>query len=285
MVMPYLANGLVIVGALILAVSLFTTRRLIARLGRSPVRNHWYGMLVLVVIFIAGYLGYLWAFWNTQTRLLDLIVPGIFFLGACFVWLTATLSLQTAVAVMRISLLEEENVTDPLTGVFNRRYFDRRLNEEVTRARRYGLSLSILLLDIDHFKQINDRYGHPVGDQTLVYFARLVKEHLREPDILARHGGEEFMVIAPNTALQGAIDLAERLRARLESGGFVPPDSQDEAPEIRLTCSIGVGSLGASLDRADKLLQFVDENLYRAKREGRNRVSANEAGASVEPMR
>jgi len=232
-------------------------------------------MLALVVIFVAGYLGYAWAFWNSQTRLLDLIVPGVFFLGACFVWLTARLSLQTAVALMRISLLEQENIADPLTGVFNRRYLDRRLSEEVARARRHGLPLSILLIDIDLFKRINDGHGHQVGDQVLVSFAELVNRMLREPDILARYGGEEFMVIAPQTPHQGAVVLAERLRKRLESNSF-----SLGTLEIRLTCSIGVASMGGELDCAEKLVNAADENLYRAKREGRNRVNADEPSST-----
>jgi diguanylate cyclase (GGDEF)-like protein len=284
-VISLLAKGLVFAGALILIGSLFTTRRLIERLpqGQGRVRNQWDAMLALVVIFVAGYLGYAWAFWNSQTRLLDLIVPGVFFLGACFVWLTARLSLQTAVALMRISLLEQENIADPLTGAFNRRYLDRRLSEEVARARRHGLPLSILLIDIDLFKQVNDGHGHQTGDQVLAFFAELVKRMLREPDILARYGGEEFMVIAPQTPHQGAIVLAERLRTRLESNSFRLPNGQSGTLEIRLTCSIGVASLGGEQDCTEKLVHSADENLYRAKREGRNRVNADEPSSIESP--
>ncbi|MFS8086073.1 MAG: GGDEF domain-containing protein, partial [Acidobacteriota bacterium] len=265
----FVATGLVLAGAMILIGSLFTTRRLIALLEKSPVRSQWRAMLTLIVIFILGYLGYTWAFWNSQTRTLDLIVPGVFFLGGCFVWLTATLSLQTAVAVMHISLLEQENSTDALTGVFNRRYLDRRLNEEVTRAHRHGLPLSVLLLDIDHFKHVNDEHGHQAGDQVLALFAALIKDHLRKPDILARYGGEEFMTIVPHAPHKGAVDLAERLRACVESNRFNLSIVQGETLELQLTCSIGVASLGGELDRTERLVHFADQNLYRAKREGR----------------
>jgi len=283
MVIFFFAKGLVFAGALILIGSLLTTRRLMMRLPPGPVRNHWYAMLVLVAIFLVGYLGYASAFGDSQTRLLDLIVPGVFFLGACFVWLTGTLSLQTAMALMRISLLEQENIADPLTGVFNRRYLDRRLREEIARARRHGLPLSVLLFDIDHFKNINDRHGHQAGDQVLASFAMLVKEQLRDPDILARYGGEEFMVITPQTPHQGAVDLAERVRMRIESNGFSVSNVQSGTLEIRLTCSIGVASLGGELDGAEKLVHSADEHLYRAKREGRNRVNANEPRAIESP--
>ncbi len=276
-----LAMVLVLAGALIHTGSLFITRRLIARLPQGPLRSYWHVMLVLVVIFLAGYLGYVWVFWSSHTRLLDLFVPGILFLGACFVWLTSNLCLQTALTVMRISLLEQENIADPLTGVYNRRYLDRRLSEEVTRARRHGLPLSALLLDIDHFKQINDRHGHQAGDQVLIAFAALVKKQLREPDVVARYGGEEFMVIAPQTPHRGAVDLAERLRRNLESNSFGLTGMPDGTREVRLTCSIGVVSLGDESDRAETLIRLADENLYRAKQEGRNRVNADLPGATA----
>jgi diguanylate cyclase (GGDEF)-like protein len=271
----FIAKGLVFGGILILIGSLFTTRRLIERLPHGAMRNQWYATLVLAMIFIISYLAYAWAFLDNQTRLLDLIVPCIFFLGAAFVWFTAGLSLKTAVNAMRISLLEKENISDSLTGVFNRRFLERRLSEEVTRALRHDLPLSILLIDIDHFKLINDRYGHRAGDQVLMYFAKLLEKQLREPDILARYGGEEFMVIAPHTPHLNAVELAERLRLQVEwnNFGFV---SGNETFEIRLTCCIGVASLSKELDSVERLFQSVDENLYRAKYGGRNRVSAEE---------
>lgn len=136
-----LAQTLVLSGVLILAGVLFPVRRLTARLPPGSVRNLWYSMTILIVLFIAGYLGYIWHFWNSHSNLLDLIVPGVYFLGACFVWLTAMLSLRTAVDLMRINRLEQETITDPLTAVFNRRYLDLHLGQEVAKARRYALQL------------------------------------------------------------------------------------------------------------------------------------------------
>lgn len=278
----FLAKGLVFGGTLILIGSLFTTRRLIERLTQGHARNLWCAMTTLIAIFLLGYLGYAWAFWSAHTRLFDLIVPGVFFLVACFVWFTADLSLKNAGDAMRISLLEQESIVDPLTGIFNRRFLERSLNEEIIRAHRYDLPLSVLLIDIDNFKLINDRHGHQAGDHVLTSFANLIKKQLREPDILARYGGEEFMVIATQTTHQSAVDLAERLRTCIESHGFVLPDEQNETLEICLTCSIGVASLGVELDCTEKLIHSADENLYRAKREGRNRVNADEPGKAEE---
>lgn len=264
-----LAQCLVLSGALILAGALFPIRQLMVQLPSGRARDRWYVMTAFIVVFLVGYLGYAVAFWNRHAILPDLIVPGVFFLGACFVWISASLSLQTTKDVMRISVLERETVTDPLTGVFNRRYLDRRLGEEVSGAQRYGLPLAVFLIDIDHFKQINDAHGHQAGDQVLVTVAKIAAAELREHDILARYGGEEFLVIAPHTPLLGAAGVAERLRKRVESQEFILPK---DAGGTRVTVSIGVASLGAEAGNPEKLLRAADANLYRAKHEGRNRV-------------
>jgi diguanylate cyclase (GGDEF)-like protein len=264
-----LAQCLVLSGALILAGSLFPIRQLMLQLPSGRARNRWYVMTAFIVVFLAGYLGYAGVFWNRHASLPDLIVPGVFFLGGCFVWISASLSLQTTKDVMRISVLERENITDPLTGAFNRRFLDRRLGEEVAGAQRYGLPLAVLLIDIDHFKQINDGHGHQAGDQVLATVARIAAGELRKPDILARYGGEEFLVITPHTPLPGAAGIAERLRKRVESHEFVLPG---DAGAMKVTVSIGVASLGAEADNREKVVRAADANLYRAKQEGRNRV-------------
>ncbi len=283
MLISPLANALVLAGALVLVAAMLPTRRLISRLPRGRVRGRWYVMLAFVTLFLLGYLGYAAAFWSRHAQTIDLLVPVIFLLGACFVALNAVLSLQTVEALLRLSVLEKENIADPLTGVHNRRYLDSRLNEEVSRARRHGLPLSVLMLDIDHFKRINDDHGHQVGDQVLVQFAALVQQQLREPDIAARYGGEEFVVIAPQTARHDALNLAERLRARVESVPFTVMDAAapGEKLEIRVTCSIGVAGLSDELGRADVLVHCADKNMYHAKHAGRNRVNADEPAAAL----
>lgn len=279
-----LANGLVFAGALILIGALVPVRRLIERLPSGTVRNRWYVMAALIVLFLIGYLGYATSFWNSHSNLLDLIVPTVFFFGACFVLLSVALSLQTAIDVMRISLLEQETATDFLTGVFNRRHMDRRLGEEVASARRYRFPLSVLLLDIDHFKQINDKHGHQAGDHVLVALAAIVAQELRESDILARYGGEEFLVMTPHTPLLGATDVAEQLRKRIESHDFSLPKELGGIHGIRVTASIGVASFGDGVDSRERLIHAADENLYRAKQEGRNRVIAGTPSARYERL-
>lgn len=208
----YLSASLVLIGLVIHVATLAPLRRLIAMIPAGSLRNKWLAMTGLICIFIAGYLGYIVMLWGQQTEWSELPIPGIFLFGAIFVWLTIALSLQTAVDLRRIDLLETENITDPLTKVYNRRYMDRRLDEEIARSKRYALELSVLMLDIDHFKRVNDTYGHQAGDVTLATLSSLIKTSLRDLDVVARYGGEEFLVICTNTAIPGATLVAERLR-------------------------------------------------------------------------
>ncbi|MBK6982804.1 MAG: GGDEF domain-containing protein [Betaproteobacteria bacterium] len=204
---------------------------------------------------------------------MDLVVPVVFFFGAIFVWVTVALSFQTVRDLRIISRLEHETFTDPLTGAYNRRFLDRRLAEEVASARRYHVPLSVLMVDVDHFKRVNDAHGHPVGDQALVALAAAIAREIRDTDYLTRYGGEEFLVMALHTPRAGALELAERLRRRIESREHVLAGHGGGAVTLRLTVSIGVACFGGRVDTLERLVHVADENLYRAKSEGRNRVA------------
>lgn len=265
-----LAEGLVIAGVGVLTGALIPVRQLITQLPSGQMRSRWYTMIGLIALFIVGYISYAVIFWSRHTDWSDLIVPGIFFFGAGFVWMTATLSLQTATDVRRVTLLERENITDPLIGIYNRRYLDRRLEEECARAQRYSLPLSVLLIDIDHFKRINDTYGHQVGDHVLTFLGKLLLQAIRESDIAARYGGEEMLIIAPNTITSTAAFLAERLRQYVETHELVVTSESNEPREIRITVSIGVAGLSQETTNSKTLVHNADEALYRAKQKGRN---------------
>ena len=274
--LTFFANTLVLVGAVILIGALATVKRLINQVPQGSSRKSWYTMTALIIMFVIGYVFYMAAFWSEHTNALDLIVPVIFFFGACFVWLSATLSMNTASDIMRISRLEHESLTDSLTGLFNRRFMDQRLLEEVAAARRYNRPLAVLLLDLDQFKRINDKYGHPTGDQVLIAASALIATQLRGSDVLARYGGEEFIAIAPNTPLDSAKELAERLRECIESHNFGVYPGQATMPDVRLTVSIGVACFSDWIDSAEQLLKVADRNLYQAKDDGRNQIVADE---------
>jgi diguanylate cyclase (GGDEF)-like protein len=166
--------------------------------------------------------------------------------------------------------LEQLASRDPLTGISNRRHFERLAGLELDHARRMGRSFALLALDIDHFKRINDNWGHAAGDEALKAFAGACARGLREYDILGRIGGEEFAVALPNTGMEGAKLLAERLRAgveqlvvRLDKGVFVD-----------MTVSVGIAVLGEADTTVTGLLDRADRALYRAKEMGRNQVRA-----------
>jgi len=275
-----LAAILVLAGIGILVAALIPIRQLMKQLPPGQIRNRWRVLTILIAGFIIGYLSYVLIFWNQQTELADFIVPIVFFFGACFVWVTTTLSLQTAMDVRRVSLLEYENITDPLMGIYNRRYMERRLQSEIARAQRYTLPLSVLLLDIDHFKNVNDCYGHQAGDLVLSYLGKLTLNAIRESDIATRYGGEELLVIAPNTTLSAATTQAERLRLYIESHEFVLASEASGLQAIRTTVSIGVASLDSETNNIEKLLAVADAALYRAKQEGRNCVIAGNTKVS-----
>ena len=168
--------------------------------------------------------------------------------------------------------LRRDGLTDALTGVANRRFFERRLREEVCAWERRRDTLACLLVDIDHFKRVNDRHGHPTGDQALIQVAGALSEGLRSSDVLARFGGEEFVLLLPGTVLEEAEEVAQRLRANVARLNVSGKDNAS----LQLTVSIGLACLapdtGASADAAHWLLQQADSALYQAKAAGRNQV-------------
>jgi diguanylate cyclase (GGDEF)-like protein len=268
--MVFLEYGLIAAGVCILVASLFPVWRLIRLLPSQRLRRNWVLLTALILLFICGYVGYGFFLQRSGPRPDELLVTVTFFCGAIFVLLVNKFSVQTAIDLQRISALEHETITDPLMGVFNRRYLERRLREEFHRAQRYHLPLSILLIDIDHFKFLNDTWGHPVGDQVLVQLGKLVMNTVRYTDIVARYGGDELLVIAPNTSTNAACRLGERLRLAVEETPLVTGEQS-----LPYTVSIGIAALGDTHCDGISLLSCADEALYCAKRDGRNRVELN----------
>jgi len=174
------------------------------------------------------------------------------------------------------SRLVRSGITDVLTGLYNRRYLQHRLTDELARARRERRPLACVMLDVDLFKPINDQWGHPAGDKVLAQIAHVIREECRESDIPVRYGGEEFAVLLPGAGLDEARQVAERIRAAVEAGDFVLPGGH----ALRLTISAGVSCAGVSQaeeelkPRGDRLIAEADVQLYRAKSAGRNRVCA-----------
>ncbi len=157
-------------------------------------------------------------------------------------------------------------ILDGLTGVHNKRFFLEFLERELARAKRHERPLSLAMLDLDHFKRVNDTHGHLAGDTTLKRVAHVIQERVRRDELLARYGGEEFSVVLPETDMKGAQTLGEMVRQQIEALSFT-----FDGQEIRVTVSIGIATLGPSQD-VDGLIREADAQLYRAKSAGRNRV-------------
>ena len=173
--------------------------------------------------------------------------------------------------------LKRVGLTDSLTGVNNLRFFDQRIGEEIARALRTREPLSCLIMDIDHFKRINDRYGHQAGDQILRQTAILIRDQLRNSDVLARYGGEEFAAVLPNTNAQSAFEISERIRENIAQHEFTLKDNT-QLQSIVVTISIGIAVMGAGTIPTDieplmsTLIKKADAALYEAKNSGRNCV-------------
>jgi len=195
---------------------------------------------------------------------------------------TGTELLQRLAAIITICLentlnmerLKRTGLTDALTSLNNRRFFDQRIIEEIERSRRNSQPLSCLFIDIDNFKRINDKHGHPIGDKVLQQIAKLLNKHMRRSDVLARFGGEEFSILLSNTAAESAQETAERLRNAVEKDIMLTI----EEVELNLTVSIGVAttypdhSILSIEQQSESLLKAADEALFDAKRQGRNKV-------------
>ncbi|MEI6308483.1 MAG: sensor domain-containing diguanylate cyclase [bacterium] len=184
--------------------------------------------------------------------------------------LVQALANEAVIALENARLFREVqklSTIDPLTGLYNRRHFNASAQLEFQRTLRCDLPLSVIMMDIDHFKRVNDTYGHAAGDRVLVLVAAACMQRLRSMDLHARYGGEEFCFLLPETTPEGAVSLAERLRSAIAALHF-----DSDKGSFTLTASFGVAECLASEDSVDHLLERSDQALYEAKRGGRNRV-------------
>jgi diguanylate cyclase (GGDEF)-like protein len=176
-----------------------------------------------------------------------------------------------------LKTLKEEAIRDPLTNLYNRRFLQDYLSRELVRAKREGIRVAVIMIDLDHFKRVNDTAGHSAGDEVLVQVAALLKRHIRGSDIACRFGGEEFTLVLPNATLESARKRAEAicLAVREESGYL-----------MGVTASLGVALFPDSAAEPEALLRAADQALYQAKGRGRNQVSVFSRGpASVSTLR
>jgi len=265
-----LMTWLLILGAIVLLASLYFVRKLIKELPTGINRNSWWLLGILILLFIFGYLGFYLMKRNSHYSKPEMLVPLIFFFGAVFVLLVCLLAYRTTKELKRVVILEHETLTDPLLGISNRRCLDRRLHDEVLRSQRHQLFFSLLMVDIDHFKKVNDTWGHQIGDLVLQHLVETLGGTLRQTDLIARFGGEEFVIMLPHTPEPESYKLAERLRRNVEKTPLIVT-VEGRPQELRITISIGSACL-KDHDTVFDLLERADKAMYRAKQDGRNRV-------------
>lgn len=208
----------------------------------------------------------------------DLMIIALFALGGfllaellLFLGFRATTKRLETVVSAQSEELRKQAIHDELTGLYNRRYLGEFMEKERARARRFKQPMSLVLIDLDHFKAVNDEFGHLVGDHVLTETAALIRRRIRASDLAFRYGGEEFLVIFTGTRLQAALEICEDLRALLESSPLA------ELPAGRVTASFGATEVADDrIEPLDDMLERADEALYRAKANGRNRVEFSE---------
>ncbi len=169
----------------------------------------------------------------------------------------------------------ESSTRDALTGIYNRKYLIEKMIADLSYARRHRIPFTLVIFDLDHFKRVNDTYGHQIGDQVLVMVSNAVAEMIRAEDVLGRYGGEEFAVIAQGTDYEGAKKLGERLRECVENLPALPVQGDKAAGRVTISVGVSTVQMGASVD-VSKMIAEADNNLYRAKRAGRNKVISSE---------
>jgi diguanylate cyclase (GGDEF)-like protein len=215
------------------------------------------------------------------SMLFGIVVLGILYqTNDTFVYMSSLVIAQSAVALLVMGgclttylsdisdMYYRESITDVMTGLFNRRYFFQQSNLILKSAERHFFPISLLICDIDRFKMVNDTYGHDAGDEVIKTLAQVIKSEAREVDIVARHGGEEFIILLPQTEEAGAFKLAERIRSRIEQTSIAT-----NSGELRITSSFGVVQIDESFD-IQSHVKKADIALYKAKERGRNNVQA-----------
>jgi diguanylate cyclase (GGDEF)-like protein len=230
-------------------------------------------MSTCLIAFISGYwayhtlfIGYFNVAEYGYNAILDLSTSGIIMMLMLSILKRFTYSLAHSEA--RAEALNDLANKDSLTGLYNRRYLDQSLAQEFVRARHYQQALSIVLCDIDFFKTINDQLSHAVGDETLKTLATIIKQNTRETDIVSRYGGEEFVIVFPQTPLEQALNLSERIRHAIERHEWFLIH-----PDLQVTASFGVCD-DLSLASHEKMLNAADKKLYEAKQNGKNQVKS-----------
>lgn len=280
------STGLMAGGAFILIAAMLATNRIICQLPKGKVRWNWSLLGVLIGLLIISYISYAVASW--MSGFMDAqgigfyVVPLSYFLCACIVYLIISFVLNSDVYFSHSPVGEFEDIIDPVMGIYNQRYLDSRLNQEIRRSQRYNLPLSVLLLSLDNIRQISDTYGKSSRNQLLSNLAKLVLHSARVTDITARYGEAEIMVVATNTPVSSVSVFADRIRKSIAEALQIPkePSNTSSIGEkfIGINVSIGICGLCSETNSKENLLKSVENALSQARSLGPNMVIINKPG-------
>ena len=275
--MDLLANILLLSGICLYAASLFTVQNLVKKLPLGEVRNNWKVLSFFIVGFIVGYAAYMFMLWTGKASLSSITYPAVCFAAAAFVLLLCFLTYQTTRDIGEAIAMDQASIIDPMLDIYNRRYFDRRIDEETQRSRRYNQPLSIILFELDQFESIAKKHGRLVGDVVLRKVSDYLVGSVRASDIVARYDEHKIVVATTQTKPDMAIMLADRLRGEIEKLEVLPNTDQQTADALHVTVTAGVSCVEDRIKSGFDLTDVAEKAMKRASSEGQNRVYAYDA--------
>ncbi len=269
-----LANILLLSSIFLFAASLFVVQQLVKKLPLGEVRNNWKILSFFIVGFIVGYTTYMFMLVTGKLVLANITFPAICFAASGFVLLLCFLTYQTTRDIGQAIAMDQASIIDPILDIYNRRYFDRRVDEETQRSRRYNQPLSILLFEIDQFESIVKKQGNLVGDVVLRKVSDFLVASVRASDIVARYDEQRLVVATTQTKPDLAIMLADRLRAEIEQLEVLPNSDQHDIGALSITATVGVSCVEDRIKSGFDLTDVAEKAIKRADSNGRNRVYA-----------
>jgi len=278
-----LVNILLLSGIFLYAASLFTVQQLVKKLPLGEVRNNWKVLSFFIVGFIVGYVAYMFMLWTGKVALSSITLSSICFAAAAFVLLLCFLTYQTTRDIGEALAMDQASIIDPILDIYNRRYFDRRIDEETQRSRRYNQPLSIILFDADELESITKKQGRLVGDVVLRKVSDFLVEAVRSSDIVARYDEHRIVVATTQTKPDMAIMLADRLRGDIEKLEMLPSNEQASTDALHVTVTAGVSCVEDRIKSGFDLTDVAEKAMKRANSEGHNCVYAYDPSGIEEP--
>lgn len=272
--MYMLASIFLISGICLYAASLFTVQQLVKKLPLGEVRNNWKILSFFIVGFIVGYGAYIFMLLTGKLGLESITYPAICLAAAGFVLLLCFLTYQTTRDIGEAIAMDQASIVDPILDIYNRRYFDRRIDEETQRSRRYNQPLSLILFEVDQFESIAKKHGRLVGDVVLRKVSDFLVGSVRASDIVARFDDHKIVIATTQTKPDMAIMLADRIRGEIEKLEVLPVSDQNDLNALRVTVTAGVSCVEDRIKSGFDLTDVAEKAMKRAESEGYNRVYA-----------